>query len=153
MKEFTVRSITSKDTKKLIPLVRSYIVDFYKCPNPTDKELEDHINLLIDHPMLGKQFVIENDGDFAGFVTLYFTFSTTKVKKISVLNDLFVAEAYRGNGLGETLFRHALNYSRENGYATMNWETANDNITAQSLYEKMGGVNTNKSWIHYEIKL
>ncbi|UOE59002.1 GNAT family N-acetyltransferase [Priestia filamentosa] len=148
-----IRPINSADIKKLIPLVRSYIVDFYQCPNPSDEELFNHINSLIKEPTLGKQFVIEKENEFVGFATLYFTFSTTKVKKISILNDLFIREDYRGKGLGEKLFEFALAYSQNNDYAVMNWKTASDNKTAQSLYNKKGGVNTNNIWINYEIKL
>lgn len=148
-----IRPINSADIKKLIPLVRSYIVDFYQCPNPSDEELFNHINSLIKEPTLGKQFVIEKENEFVGFATLYFTFSTTKVKKISILNDLFIREDYRGKGLGEKLFEFALAYSQNNDYAVMNWKTASDNKTAQSLYNKKDGVNTNNTWINYEIKL
>ncbi|MBT2606710.1 GNAT family N-acetyltransferase [Bacillus sp. ISL-53] len=148
----SIRPITVEDTEKLIPLMRTYIVDFYKCPNPTDQQLADHIKLFVGNPILGKQFIIENDGDFVGFATLYFTFSTTKVRKIAILNDLFISDSVRGNGLGEELFNYALNYSKENDYAVMSWKTAQDNTTAQSLYNKVGGLNTNASWINYEIK-
>ncbi|MFP3847038.1 GNAT family N-acetyltransferase, partial [Priestia filamentosa] len=118
-----IRPINSADIKKLIPLVRSYIVDFYQCPNPSDEELFNHINSLIKELTLGKQFVIEKENEFVGFATLYFTFSTTKVKKISILNDLFIREDYRGKGLGEKLFEFALAYSQNNDYAVMNWKT------------------------------
>ncbi|WP_307843864.1 GNAT family N-acetyltransferase [Priestia endophytica] len=111
------------------------------------------MNSLIKEPTLGKQFVIEKENEFVGFATLYFTFSTTKVKKVSILNDLFIREDYRGKGLGEKLFEFALAYSQNNDYAVMNWKTASDNKTAQSLYNKKGGVNTNNIWINYEIKL
>lgn len=148
-----IRPIDPTDVERLIPLVRSYIVDFYKCPNPSNEELFNHINSLIKEPVLGKQFVIEQENEFVGFATLYFTFSTTKVKKIAILNDLFVKEGHRGKGLGEELFEFALDYSRNNNYAVMNWKTAADNETAQALYNKKGGVSTNDIWINYEIKL
>ncbi|WP_407928639.1 GNAT family N-acetyltransferase [Alkalihalobacterium elongatum] len=50
---------------------------------------------------------------------------------------------------GEALFQTCLNYIRENDFSSMTWETAQDNIAAQSLYEKMGGQRS--EWIVYEI--
>ena len=79
---------------------------------------------------------MEKNGEIIGFATLYFTFSTTKVKAISILNDLFISSEYRGKGLGEMLFKYALEFSKENGYAVMNWKTSHDNLKAQTLYEK-----------------
>ncbi|QQD82701.1 GNAT family N-acetyltransferase [Bacillus siamensis] len=151
--DLKIRPVTKNDTLELIPVVRSYIVDFYKCPDPTDNELENHINYLVDNPGSGKQFLMEKNGEIIGFATLYFTFSTTKVKAISILNDLFISSEYRGKGLGEMLFKYALEFSKENGYAVMNWKTSHDNLKAQALYKKMGGVNTNNNWINYEITL
>ncbi|RAS76670.1 GNAT family N-acetyltransferase [Priestia endophytica] len=148
-----IRPIDFLDVEKFMPLVKSYIVDFYKCPIPFDEELFNHITSLIKEPVLGKQFVIEQEDEFVGFATLYFTFSTTKVSKIAILNDLFIKGGHRGKGLGEELFEFALNYSKKHDYAVMSWKTASDNEQAQSLYNKKGGTITNDHWINYEIKL
>ncbi len=72
--DLKIRPVTKNDTLELIPVVRSYIVDFYKCPDPTDNELENHINYLVDNPGSGKQFLMEKNGEIIGFATLYFTF-------------------------------------------------------------------------------
>nr|WP_083842087.1 GNAT family N-acetyltransferase [Fictibacillus macauensis] len=97
--------------------------------------------------------MLDEQNTILAFCTLYFTYSTTKVKPIAILNDLFVASHARGQGYGERLFTYALHYVKENGYATMSWKTAQDNETAQALYEKMGGVDTNAQWKNYEITL
>jgi GNAT superfamily N-acetyltransferase len=85
------------------------------------------------------QFVAEKDGKLIGFATLYFTFSTLQVKRVAILNDLFVHPEVRGQKVGESLFRHCLNYIREHSFAYMQWETAKDTHVAQSLCNKMGG--------------
>ncbi|MDF2904077.1 MAG: GCN5-related N-acetyltransferase, partial [Bacillus sp. (in: firmicutes)] len=76
-------------------------------------------------------------------------FSTLKVKKQAILNDLYVVPNARGKKVGEKLFQNSLDYIRENDFSSMTWETAKDNVVAQSLYNKMGGELS--EWLFYEI--
>jgi ribosomal protein S18 acetylase RimI-like enzyme len=147
----TIREVTKDDAASLYVLMRQYIVDFYQRPEPNEEDLKGLIKHLIDHPSAGLQFVAEKeDGELIGFATLYFTFSTLQVKKAAILNDLFITESGRGQKVGEKLFTHCLSYIREKQYAYMTWETAKDNYTAQSLYNKMGGKTSD--WLVYEIE-
>src|SRR5690606_17236944 len=122
---------------ELTELMRQYIVDFYGKAEPEPGAVEGLIRHLLDHPEQGRQFVAVRDGRAVGFATLYFTFSTLQVKRAAILNDLFVAEAARRDGVGERLFRACLDHIREQGMAYMQWETARDNDAAQRFYAKM----------------
>ncbi|MBS4196260.1 GNAT family N-acetyltransferase [Lederbergia citri] len=146
---FIVRPASKEDVDALYKLMRQYIVDFYQQPDPKENELKDLIHHLLDNPISGLQFVAEENGQVVGFATLYFTFSTLKVKRQAILNDLFVAPQERGKKIGEKLFETCLDYIRKNDFSSMTWETAKDNIAAQSLYNKMGGKQS--EWLCYEI--
>lgn len=145
-----IRQATLEDIPSLYHLMRSYIVDFYKRPEPDEVELKGLIRHLLDHPESGLQFVAEENGELLGFSTLYFTFSTLSVKRQAILNDLYVVDTARGKKIGEKLFQINVEYIREHGFSSMTWETAKDNFVAQSLYNKMGG--TLSEWLVYEIK-
>ncbi|MBT2662046.1 GNAT family N-acetyltransferase [Bacillus sp. ISL-45] len=150
MEELTIRPAEERDILRLYHLMTQYIVDFYKKPEPNGAELKNLIQHLLDHPDSGLQFVAELEGEIVGFATLYYTFSTLQVKRAAILNDLFVADGARGKRVGEQLFEKCLNHIRENEFAYMTWETAKDNYIAQSLYNKMGGRQSD--WIVYEIE-
>lgn len=149
-KNILIRSASTQDVNELYELMRQYIVDFYKQPAPKEDKLRGLINYLLNNPSSGLQFVAEENGVLIGFVTLYFTFSTLKVKRQAILNDLFVAPNARGKKVGEKLFQTTLNYIRKNDFTSMTWETAKDNFIAQSLYSKMGGELS--EWLFYEIR-
>lgn len=150
MEELTIRPAEERDIQGLYHLMTQYIVDFYKKPEPNEAELKNLIQHLLDHPESGMQFVAEADGEIVGFATLYYTFSTLQVKRAAILNDLFVSARARGQRAGEKLFTKCLAHIRKNNFAYMTWETAKDNYIAQSLYNKMGGKQSD--WMVYEIE-
>ncbi|SDN42823.1 Ribosomal protein S18 acetylase RimI [Fictibacillus solisalsi] len=136
--ETIVRMSKKEDLPQLKALMLEYIVDFYRSPKPDDQKLDDLIAVLLQREQ-GLQFVAEKDGVLKGFATLYFTYSTTRADKITVMNDLYVAEDSRGTDMASGLFQACKKYTGDNRYAAMLWETAEDNHRAQRFYEKMGG--------------
>ncbi|MNY59711.1 aminoalkylphosphonic acid N-acetyltransferase [compost metagenome] len=92
----------------------------------------------------------EHNGELVGFATLFFTFSTMKADKITVMNDLFVIEQFRGTEVESQLFLECQKYSQNHGYANMTWITSTDNKRAQSFFEKMSA-RKGKDWVHFSI--
>jgi ribosomal protein S18 acetylase RimI-like enzyme len=149
LKNVTIRPVIKEDMSQLYELMVQYIVDFYGRPQPKEEELKKLMTHLIENPSIGMQVVAESQGKLIGFATLYFTFSTLQVKKAAILNDLFIKPEGRGQKIGEKLFEYCLSFIRENEFAYMTWETAKDNLVAQTLYNKMGGKKSD--WLVYEI--
>ncbi len=73
-----------------------------------------------------------------GFTQLYTTFSSGRMSKNWILNDLFVDAGYRKKGIGKQLIAAAINFAREDDATFVKLETAHDNKTAQSVYEGIG---------------
>lgn len=93
-------------------------------------------------------FVAINNGQFAGFIQLYPSFTSVGLKEIWVLNDLFIKEHYRKNGIAQILINHVLDYSKKGERKKVVLSTAFDNIDAQRLYEKSGFTKT--PFLNYE---
>jgi ribosomal protein S18 acetylase RimI-like enzyme len=73
-----------------------------------------------------------------GFTQLYPTYSSVRVVKNWILNDLYVDKEYRKQGIGEKLIATVMNFAKENNAKLVQLSTAVDNYTAQSLYERIG---------------
>jgi len=73
-----------------------------------------------------------------GFTQLYPKYSSARVIKNWILNDLYVDKEYRKKGIGENLIKTAMDFARQNGAKFVELSTAVDNYTAQSLYEQVG---------------
>lgn len=89
----------------------------------------------------------------AGFTQLYPTYSSVRVVKNWILNDLYVDSSYRKQGIGEKLIRVAMKFAKENDAKYVQLETAIDNYTAQSLYERIGFIKQPPDIDYYTYKI
>lgn len=83
-------------------------------------------------------FIAFDENNPIGFVQLYPSFSSLSMKKSWVLNDLYVKKTARKKGFGEQLLKEAIHFAEETGAKGILLETNQENIPAQSLYEKIG---------------
>lgn len=120
---------------QIAPLFDAYR-QFYQQPaNPEGARQFIH-NRLVRHESI--IFLALLDEVAAGFTQLYPTFSSVSMKRLWVLNDLFVAPAGRRQGVGEGLLERARQFAVEDGAKGLMLETALTNVTAQRLYERLG---------------
>ena len=73
-----------------------------------------------------------------GFTQLYPKYSSMRAVKNWILNDLYVDEAYRKQGIASKLIQAALDYAKIDNARFVQLETQTDNYTAQRLYELVG---------------
>ena len=73
----------------------------------------------------------------AGMALLYPRYSTWK-GSILHLEDLIVAEAFRGSGLGTALLDEVVKYGAKLGVKRISWEVLDWNDPAIDFYEKKG---------------
>ena len=73
-----------------------------------------------------------------GFTQLFPIFSSVSMERSWLLNDLFVLENFRKNGVGEALLLQAQQFVSAKKHKGLLLETAADNASAQRLYERLG---------------
>lgn len=130
-----VRQAGLEDLDQLVPLFDGYR-QFYR--QPSDPE---GARRFLQERIERQQSVIflALDGQqAAGFTQLYPSFSSGAMRRIFILNDLFVAPAGRRRGVGTALLEAAAQYGRQAGATRLALSTELTNQTAQSVYEKAG---------------
>lgn len=78
------------------------------------------------------------EGTLTGFVQLYPLWSSTRLKRLWLLNDLFVRPDYRGKGISKLLMDRCKLLARETGACGLQLETDKDNLIGNSLYRQEG---------------
>ncbi|MFL5823205.1 MAG: GNAT family N-acetyltransferase [Solirubrobacteraceae bacterium] len=150
MSRHSIERVGTADLDDLLPLMRAYC-DFYVV-SPSDAGLLSVARVLIDDPQReGIQLLARlPTGQAAGFATVYWTWSTTGACRIGVMNDLFVAEQARGQGLADQLIEACQAECARNGARRLTWQTAPENHRAQAVYDRVGG--TREQWVDYWLR-
>lgn len=132
----TTRQATINDLDETAELFDQYRI-FYGCkPDPEGARafLFDRFRNLESVIFIAE----DTTGKAVGFTQLYPSFSSVSMKKVYILNDLFVSEKQRRNKAGSSLIKAALEYAKTMGAARVTLTTEISNTAAQSLYEKCG---------------
>ncbi|GJQ20993.1 MAG: N-acetyltransferase [Bacteroidia bacterium] len=130
------------DLEMLAPLFDAYRQFYGQRTNLADSRhfLEERIIRNESVLFLARQ----EDGTPSGFVQFFPSFSSVAMRRLWILNDLFVHPEYRGYGIGEQLLHHGVVFARQTGAVGLVLETAADNAPARRLYERTGWVRDNQ---------
>ncbi len=131
-----IRRATVKDSGLVAPLFDRYR-SFYQ--QAGDLALaQEFIHERLDNQE-SVIFIAENQfSDVLGFVQLYPTFSSVSARRHWVLNDLYVEQHARRQGIARGLMEAAHQFVIERGDQSISLETANDNQSAIALYRALG---------------
>ena len=131
---------TSEDLPVIMPLFDGYR-QFYR----QESDLEGARRFLAGHfernsSVIFLAFYTDGQGErrAGGFTQLYPSFSSVSMKRLWILNDLFVAPEARSRGIGTALLERARTFATETGAKGLTLNTQVDNYTAQSVYEAAG---------------
>ena len=83
-------------------------------------------------------FVAVKNGEYFGFTQLYPSFSSVSMKRLWILNDLYVRQEARNSGVGRNLLAAAKQLAIQTQAKGLSLQTAVDNVSAQALYESDG---------------
>jgi GNAT superfamily N-acetyltransferase len=83
-------------------------------------------------------FVAEHQGRIVGLVHYLFHRSTTRLRDVCYLQDLFTVEDLRGKGIGRQLMLAVYEDARKAGCSRVYWLTHTTNAKGRALYDKIG---------------
>jgi ribosomal protein S18 acetylase RimI-like enzyme len=131
----TVRRVGADEARRVAPLYDAYR-QFYQ--RRSDLELAERF--LTERLERDESVVLlaERDGAAVGFTQLYPLFSSIRCERVYLLNDLYVDASARRLGVAAALLTAAADFARAAGASYLTLETANDNLPAQRLYERLG---------------
>eukprot|EP01114_Cavostelium_apophysatum_P003000 TRINITY_DN12709_c0_g1_i1.p1 TRINITY_DN12709_c0_g1~~TRINITY_DN12709_c0_g1_i1.p1 ORF type:complete len:181 (+),score=24.71 TRINITY_DN12709_c0_g1_i1:24-566(+) len=87
-----------------------------------------------------------------GFAQLFPYFTSSMLRRVLLLNDLFIDPSFRNRGIGEKLLSVCADFSRAVGCYKLTLMTVVENVGAQKLYEKFG-FKIRSEFYNYELIL
>lgn len=118
-----------------LPLWQGYLT-FYRATLPEATTQESFRRMLdASEPTHGALAIV--DGQALGLVHWIFHRSNWSTGDYCYLQDLYVAEAARGKGLGRALIEHVYAEAARQGASRVYWLTHETNQTAMQLYDRV----------------
>ena len=97
-------------------------------------------------------FIAIAEDTAVGFCQLYPSFSSVSLARTFILNDLYVAESYRKQGIATILLKQAAVFTKDHKAIRLSLSTAITNRAAQSLYEQAGWIRDEDFYV-YSLKI
>jgi GNAT superfamily N-acetyltransferase len=133
--ELSIYKATVEDAGIIAPLFDAYRM-FYQQPS----DIKGATKFITERLQQNESvvFIAFINNVAVGFTQLYPIFTSVGMQRTWLLNDLFVADAYRGKGVATYLLDAAKDFGFTNNGKWLMLQTGKDNLAAQALYEKNG---------------
>jgi GNAT superfamily N-acetyltransferase len=129
----SIRPVELGDKERWLQLWKGYLT-FYKTEFSADKT-EVTWKRLLDPNFNLYCLVAEGDGQIMGMTTFNFQNSTWSENGQCLLEDLYVDQSIRGQGIGRALIDAVINEAKARGCSRVYWNTDETNQTARKLYD------------------
>jgi GNAT superfamily N-acetyltransferase len=133
---FQVRQASIHDLDTLVPLFDGYRQFYRQASDPA--RARSFLAERFEHRESVILLACDAQGAGLGFVQLFPLFSSVRTVRIYLLNDLFVVQAARRQGVASALLIAAADHAKALGAARLWLQTERSNATAQALYESLG---------------
>jgi ribosomal protein S18 acetylase RimI-like enzyme len=142
--------ISESQFEALLPMIAAY-QGFYGAEDIRTERNRSFFRRFISPSDEGTMIGAWRGERLVGYACLYWHFSSTRAVETVLMNDLYVDEAVRDEGVGRALIEASAEAARERGAHHLEWTTRPDNTTAQRLYDSTGA--SKSTWIEYELPL
>jgi GNAT superfamily N-acetyltransferase len=134
-------------TREDIPTLLSLIRGLAAYEKKSDKVVVSDQDLVRDAFGAQPKFrvlIAEWDGKPCGYASFFYFYSTFQGRAALFLEDLFVLEKFRGNGIGKALLVAVAKLAIKEDCYGLRWEVLDWNRPAIEFYEKLGATFLNE---------
>lgn len=128
----TFKPISEVDIEQITILMEEfYQIDGY----PFNRQITNHLfQEFIKDEKLGKAWLVYYQNELVGYVILTFVFSFEYQGKIAFLDELYLKESARGQGIGKEIVRFVQDEAAKLSLKIIYLEVETHNQAAQKLY-------------------
>jgi GNAT superfamily N-acetyltransferase len=145
-----IEPISAPQMETLLPMIAAY-QRFYEVEEIDEERNRAFFSRFLAPSDEGMLLGAWREDELVGYACLYWHFTSLVPAETVLLNDLYVAEAERGGGIGRALIEAGAEVARKRGAHHLEWATQPENKPAQRLYDKTGAERS--EWVEYELRL
>ncbi len=146
-----LRKATDNDSETIIDFIKK-LSEFEKMTDSCNIKTEDLIQLM-NEPNGVNAVIAECNGKAVGMMLYYFfRIATFSGKRVLYIEDIFIDENMRRNGIGNMFFDKAKEIAAKENCSRLEWKCLEWNKNAIAFYEKIGG-KISDGWLTYTIEI
>lgn len=143
MDNLSIHPATRDDVPALLSLIRG-LAAYEKKPHAVVAAERDLVrDAFGPHPKF-RALIAEWKGEPAGYASFFHFYSTYQGRSALFLEDLFVLDQFRGNGIGMALLSAVAKLAVDEGCFGLRWEVLDWNHPAIEFYKKLGATFLNE---------
>jgi GNAT superfamily N-acetyltransferase len=132
-----IRAAAPADAESIFALIQELAV-YEKLAHQVTGSVTALAAHLFGSPSHAEALVAEDQGQLIGFALFFKTYSTFLTQPGLHLEDIYVQEPYRTQGIGTALLRSVAQLAVERNYGRLEWTVLDWNESAIAFYRKMG---------------
>jgi len=130
---FCIRAAELEDYDRLYSLMHDF-AQYQKTPERLILSLEQ---MKKDRDIFKCLLAVMPDGRIIGFTTWFFAYYSWTGKAV-YMDDLYVVESFRGQGVGSRLLEAVIQLAKDAGCSKVKWQVSKWNDSGIRYYKKMG---------------
>ncbi|MBD1897088.1 GNAT family N-acetyltransferase [Coleofasciculus sp. FACHB-129] len=136
MTEANFKLAEKSDSETLVEFIR----EFYKFEhlNFDESIVRKALAKILHDDSLGRVWLIQHDDKAIGYIVLTFGYSLEFRGRDAFIDELYIRESYRGQGVGMSLIQFIESVCPSLGIQALHLEVERKNTAAQNLYRKVG---------------
>ena len=148
--DILIRSVMASDLDQLVALCTAHAE--YERAEYDGKGKADQLYpaLFSEQPKL-YCLVAEHNGELVGFLSFMKQYATWDAGEYVYMDCLYLEEAYRGKGIGQTLVQKMVEETHRLGCTLIQWQTPTFNTRAIPFYERLGATRKAKERFFLEV--
>ncbi|RUR72787.1 GNAT family N-acetyltransferase [Chlorogloeopsis fritschii PCC 9212] len=143
--EINFKFADSSDTETLI----QFIQEFYEYEGLKYDETIIRAALagILKDGSLGRVWLIQQDNQAVGYIVLTFGYSLEYRGRDAMIDEFYIRETYRGQGVGKKTIQFIENVCQDLGIQAVHLEVERENQKAQNLYRQAGFTDKNRYFL------
>ena len=133
--DISIREATESDYGTIVEMFKEFAHFEH-----LDERLVNSLERMIDEKEYFNCFVAVNpQNEILGYATYFFAYFTWTGKSL-YMDDLYVREKYRGEGIGRILINKVIDFAKSTGCHKVRWQVSDWNAPAIGFYKGLGAV-------------
>ena len=144
-----IRKAKKEDSKDILRLINE-LAEFEKLIPP---DIAAKRRLIKDAFSVNPPFRIllsEKENKIIGYAFYLFTYSSFLARKTLYLEDIFISDKFRNQGIGKLFFEKLAELAKKNKCGRMEWVVLDWNLNAINFYDNLGAKEL-KEWKTYRL--